>query len=162
VAQVRAFGPDEWARLREIRLRALAADPGVFSSTYERESAYGEEIWRERLAGGGVFAVVDGAEVVGMTGIYVTREDPAAAGLWGSWLDPRWRGRGLSAAMYEARLAWARARPELERVLVSHRASNEASARANRRHGFVFTHRAPRSWPDGAEEDEVCYELRLR
>ena len=60
------------------------------------------------------------------------------------------------------RIAWARAHPTVERVLVSHRASNVASMRANQRHGFVLTGRAPCEWPDGTVDDEVCYELRLR
>lgn len=161
---VRPFASDEWERFREVRLRALRTDPGVFSSNHAREAAHDEGHWRGRLSDPscGVFAVLDGDRVIGMTGIYVPADDPASAGLWGSWLDPVYRRRGLSDPMYAARIAWARARPTIERVLVAVRASNVASARACQRHGFVLTGRVPLRWPDGTVEDEVRYELRLR
>jgi RimJ/RimL family protein N-acetyltransferase len=160
---VRRFEPSEWTAFREVRLRALLADPTVFSSSHASESARTDAQWQERLADPdcGVFGVfVDGA-LVGMTGIYVTREDPTVAGLWGSWLAPEHRRRGLSVPMYEARIAWARARPELRRILVSHRAGNEASRRANQKHGFVWTHSGDLTWRDGVTEPEVCYALEL-
>ena len=161
---VRPFTADEWRRFREVRLRALRADPGVFSSNHAREAAKDEAHWRARLSDPqcGVFAVLDGDEVIGMTGVYVPADDPTSAGLWGSWLEPAHRRLGLSHRMYAARIDWARAHPTVERVLVSHRASNVASMQANQRHGFVLTGRATREWPDGRTEDEVCYELRLR
>jgi RimJ/RimL family protein N-acetyltransferase len=62
---------------------------------------------------------------------------------------------------YDARLAWLRQHPRFTRVVVSHRRSNEASRRANQRHGFTFTHTEGRTWPDGAKEDELYYELHL-
>lgn len=160
---VRPFAPEAWATFRDVRLTALRTDPGVFSSNHARESARTEEEWRARLTDPdvGTFAVVVGGEVVGMTGIYVDRADPRTASLWGSWLRPAWRGRGLSVPMYAARLAWARARPAVERVVVSHRASNQASGRANQKHGFVRVGAVDRDWPDGVREPEVLYELRL-
>jgi hypothetical protein len=41
------------------------------------------------------------------------------------------------------------------------RASNAASRRACERHGFMPVRTATRTWPDGATEDEIIYELRL-
>jgi RimJ/RimL family protein N-acetyltransferase len=161
--RVVAFEPDEWREYRAIRLEALLADPAVFSSSHAVEAPRPDEAWRQRLvdADGGVFAVRVDREVVGMTGIGRERADPEVGFLWGSWLRPAARGRGLSAAMYEARLRWARERG-LRRVVVSHRAGNEASRRANQRHGFVLTHAADREWHDGVVEPELCYALDLR
>jgi hypothetical protein len=48
------------------------------------------------------------------------------------------------------------------RILVSHRESNQASFRANQKHGFKFTHKENKTWPDGKTEPDVFYELALR
>jgi RimJ/RimL family protein N-acetyltransferase len=160
--EVRRFLPEEWASYREIRLHALQADPQVFSSSHAREVGRTEAEWRARLAqpGSAVFGVFAGAELVGLTGVYVG-EDPTVATLAASWLAPGWRRRGLSRLLYAARLAWAQGHPTVTRVQVSHRVGNEASRRANQAFGFVFTHTAPLAWPDGVVEDEVCYVLEL-
>jgi len=147
---------------REIRLRALATDPMVFSSNHERESAFDDETWLDRLCAPnvGIWGLFDGARIIGMTGAYIPPDDLRSCHLWGSWLVPTYRGRGLSRQMYRVRIAWARRR-ELDQVIVSHRASNLASKGANQRAGFSQTHRTPRTWPDGQTEDEVHYALSL-
>ena len=43
---------------RDLRLAALHTDPSYFSSTYEREVAFPDETWRERLTGSGKATVV--------------------------------------------------------------------------------------------------------
>ncbi len=160
---VRLFKPDEWALYKKVRLKALQSDPAVFGSRYAKEAAYGDKKWREDLlkADLGVFGVFDGEKPVGMTGVYISKEDATSAGFWGSWLENTYRSKGISQDMYAARLAWARARPEVKRVVVSHRESNAASKGANRKHGFVFTHGEERTWHDGVTETEHFYELRL-
>ena len=161
--EVRRFAPEEWPLYRTVRLHALGADPRLFSSSHAIESAYPDEWWQARLVADdvGIFGVFRHGEVIGMTGVAVARDDRSVALLWGSWLDPALRGRGFSVPMYEARIVWARSRPEVRRVTVSHRQGNVVSARANRKHGFVFTHTADLLWRDGITEPEVCYSLEL-
>ena len=53
------------------------------------------------------------------------------------------------------------ASPRYGRVVVAMRASNEASRRACEHHGFTPVRTATRTWPDGANEDEIIYELML-
>jgi hypothetical protein len=38
--------PNEWERLKEIRLKALKSDPGAFQRSYEEEAAKDEDDWR--------------------------------------------------------------------------------------------------------------------
>lgn len=100
---------------------------------------------------------------IGMTGVSVFRDDPTGktAIFWGSWLEPDFRGAGLSDLMYKTRIKWAKEHPGIERIIVSHRASNLASKYANQKHGFVYTKTHEKIWADGATEGEICYELKL-
>ena len=162
---IRQLTEDDWRLFSEVRLKALQTDPQVFGSNYELESKYSETDWRDRLRAKdlAVFLLFADETPIGITGVGVSRADPTrrTAFLWGSWLEPEFRRRGISDLMYKTRLDWARNQPGIEKIVVSHRASNVASKYANQKHGFVFTHTDEKTWTDGATEDEVWYELKL-
>ncbi len=162
---IKQAAEDDWKLLRQIRLTALKTDPRVFGSNFEKESKLTETDWRARLQtdDSAVFLLFENELLVGMTGVSVFRDDPTqkTAIFWGSWLAPEFRGKGLSEIMYKARINWAKAHPTIEKIIVAHRASNQASKRANQKHGFVFTHTSEIVWADGAAEDVVSYELKL-
>lgn len=157
---------DDWREFSRIRLTALKTDPQVFGSNYARESPMTEAEWREplRAADNAIFLICDGATPIGMTCVSIDRDDPTGktARLWGSWLAPHARGRGLSNLMYQTRINWAKEQPGVEKIIVSHRASNVASKYANQKHGFVFTHKNERVWTDGTVEADMCYELQIK
>lgn len=163
---IRQLTENDWREFSQVRLKALKTDPNVFGSNYEKESKQTEAEWRDFLQSKdlAVFMIFDGDAPIGMTGVAVWREDETrkTALLWGSWLEPRARGKGLSKLMYESRIEWAKAHPTVERIIVSHRASNLASKYANQKHGFVFTRTNEKVWIDGVTEDEVCYELKVK
>ncbi|MEO5859965.1 MAG: GNAT family N-acetyltransferase [Pyrinomonadaceae bacterium] len=160
---IRRLDEVDWSIFKDIRLKALATDPFVFGSTLAAESERTEEQWREFLRSRkyGVFVVFANDVPIGMTGIVVDRNDPnqRTALLWGSWLDPEIRGKGLSRMLYESRIEWARAHPTVRRVVVSHRASNLSSKFANQAFGFVPTQVTEKVWNDGIQEEEFHYEL---
>ena len=160
---IKKITEEDWLEFSRVRLEALQTDPNVFGSNYATESQRGENDWRELLRSdeSAIFIIFDGETPIGMTATSVWRDDPAkkTAILWGSWLAPEYRGKGLSDDMYKARIAWAKNHPTIERIIVSHRASNLASKYANQKHGFEFTRTNRKVWSDGTIEDEVCYEL---
>src|SRR5262249_13349176 len=100
-----------WQDLRFIRLKALQSDPSVFESNYQKESAMTEAEWKSWLQTDdtAIFLIYEDASLIGMTGIAVDRGDPTKkrAILWGSWLEPSARGKGLSQIMYQRRIKWA-------------------------------------------------------
>ena|SRR6218665_3815974 len=162
----RQLTESDWSLLRQVRLHALKNDPAVFGSTYSKESGYDEAKWRSWIANPdyGIWILQDGEMPIGMTGIGMDRDDPARQScyIWGSWIEPAYRGRGLADLLYECRLEWARNHPTVTQVLASCRASNRASFRANQRHGFVHTHTvADAPWPDGGVEDKPYFKLAL-
>jgi RimJ/RimL family protein N-acetyltransferase len=162
---IRALEPSEWDAFRNIRLNALRDAPGVFAMTYEAAAAWSPQDWQAEAKGADhqVFGLFDGEQMIGLTAAFTWRGDPTGqtALLAMSFILPQYRGRGLSRLFYEARLAWIGAQSQFRRVLVSHRKSNEASRRANQRHGFVQTTTVPHVWPDGVTEDEIFYELEI-
>ncbi len=148
-------------------MHALRTEPGRFFSALGDETGHGDEHWMQLAAGDEkhqLFGLFDGEQLVGISGVFVDRNDPTGrtASLGMSYILPAYRGRGLVARLYEARLAWARARPKFFRAVVGHRASNEPSRRAIVRCGFTWTETKPYSWPDGTDEEHVGYELLLR
>ena len=162
---IRKLEEKDWRVFSEIRLRALQTDPGVFGSNHEQESKFTEAEWRSRLndPDSAVFGVFDDDRPVGMTGVAVDRDDPSrkTALLWGSWLEPDAREKGISKLLYDARIGWARQQPGVVRIIVSHRESNVASKFANQKFGFVPTHVTNKVWNDGLTEKEFHYELIL-
>ena len=164
---IRPFDPSEWEAFRDLRLKALKTEPAVFTATYERSSQLTAEHWRHymrRDATQQVFGLFDGDRLIGITAAFRFRGDPTGetAILAMSYIEPEYRGRGLSSMLYQARLDWIRAQPHFTRVIVGHRESNEVSKRANQRFGFEYIGRETHLWPDGVTEDELLYELNIR
>ena len=163
---IKKISENDWQKFSLVRLKALETDPKVFGSSYEIESLFTEEDWRSRLRAkdNAVFLLYDDETPIGMTAVSVDRNDSSGktALLWGSWLAPEYRGKNLSDLMYKARIDWAKAQPAVEKIIVSHRATNFSSKYANQQHGFIETSRNEKIWHDGAAEDEIFYELRVR
>ncbi len=163
---IRQLTEDDWFELSQVRLKALLTDPNVFGSNYEKESQMPEAEWRSRLQAkdNAIFLIFENKTPIGMTCVSVDRDDltKKTALLWGSWLEPHTRGKSLSELMYQARINWAKAQPTVEKIIVSHRASNILSKYANQKHGFVLTYKTEKVWTDGATEDEIFYELKIK
>src|SRR3954452_8807907 len=68
--RVRPAEPDDWASLRDVRLRALADAPEAFASTLEKERSVAEDEWRGRTRG--TFLAHEDGRIVGMAGGFVT------------------------------------------------------------------------------------------
>jgi GNAT superfamily N-acetyltransferase len=110
---VRRIRPDEAGPLRAARLRALADAPEAFGSTLARESAFADTVWVERATHGAA-----GEDQV----TYVAAEDDRLVGLatghleggrfdlFGMFVEPEARGRGIGTALVAAVIGWASGR----------------------------------------------------
>ena len=157
---VRRLLADDWRENRAIRLEALRECPGNFFTPLAEAEARSDDQWRGMLMSATliVFGLFDGDRLAGITAI--TRGGDGTGTLAMSYIRPEWRGQGLSREFYAARLAWAREHG-LSRLLVSHRADNEPSRRAMLAAGFRQVGSRPHVWPDGAEVEDLQYELVL-
>lgn len=103
---IRRLTVEDGPLLRDLRLRALADAPYAFGSSLDEEAGYSSERWEAWAAdpNGVVFVSTSDSRAVGMAGAYVS---DGMAHLWGMWVDPAARGRGLGGALVEHVLEWA-------------------------------------------------------
>jgi len=121
---VRRVRPEEWRVYRQVRLAALAEAPYPFGSTLERERAFEESVWRQRLGSATAatfLAWKDGEPTGTATGKVDDQDDEyAVPGAWqlvGMWVDPRARGLGVADVLVEAVAGHARAEGAVSLVL---------------------------------------------
>jgi len=140
--EVRTARPDEWRRVRDLRLRALADSPDAFGSTFERERSHAKRDWLRWISGweGGVnrlVVAVDGGAWIGMAVGSRTGDDDRAH-LYAMWVDPRSRRSGVGRRLVEAVLAWAGAEGATE-IQLGATAINRAAVVFYERLGFADT-----------------------
>ncbi len=134
---VERMTPERWERVRTIRLRALADAPDAFGTTFAEDEARPLGDWRTRLANPDAatfVATVDGQDVGLVTSTkYLGHE--RAAGLFGMWVAPAHRGRGIASGLVDAVVAWARA-GRYSRVLLDVADTNLPAIRLYASKGF--------------------------
>jgi GNAT superfamily N-acetyltransferase len=98
---VELLTPDQWQRVRAIRLRALEESGYAFGGTFEVESAEDEAMWRLKFEKNDfLIASVDGVDVA-ILYIEVLKGDfGATCWIGGCWSDPQFRGKGLMRALF--------------------------------------------------------------
>lgn len=102
LVQVEIIEPDQWMRVRDIRLRSLQANPEAFGGTFEKESVEDELIWREKfIKNDFVIASVEGQDVAIMYIEVLEGDFGATCWIGGCWSDPDYRNKGLFSAMME-------------------------------------------------------------
>jgi ribosomal protein S18 acetylase RimI-like enzyme len=99
---VRRAVPDEWAEVREIRLRALADSPFAFASTLQREQAFGEADWRARLGNGHSWLCRSAGRAVGLVSSFSDEAHPSARHLVSMWVAPGHRGTSAASLLVDA------------------------------------------------------------
>ncbi|MER5730896.1 GNAT family N-acetyltransferase [Streptomyces sp. NPDC002138] len=173
---IRGIRADEWEKVKELRLAALAdpAAPVAFLESPTVAAAQPDEFWQGRAEGGAKGSVVrqfvaeaaDGRwvgsvtvllESAGARGIF-DEEIPVDQGhLVGVFVRPEQRGTGLTEALFQAALdwAWSLEEPTRERVRLFVHEENARAAAFYRRFGFEasgFT--VPMPGDSGAKEFE--------
>jgi GNAT superfamily N-acetyltransferase len=99
--------PDEWERLKAIRLRALADAPDAFGSTVEEVRVWPDTRWQEQCRTIATFvAVIDGGDVGMVRGVASTEYHDAAF-LISMWVAPTARRQGVGSALVDSLTAWA-------------------------------------------------------
>jgi len=153
--------PDDWRSYRDVRLEMLQEEPDAFWFTYADEAIYDEADWRERIEGAWLVQARDAEGVLGTAGLgsHWEPERATTATLFGMYVAPRARGRGVGEALVRAVLDEARHMGKSE-VILEVTSSNAAAEALYARCGFQRTgtvHEHPRR-PD-LNEIEMVHRL---
>ena len=98
---VELLAPDEWQRLRSIRLEALTDSGHAFGGTYEAESAEDESTWRLKFEKNDFLIASVNGEDGAMLYIEILNGDfGATCWIGGCWSNPKFRGKGLMRALF--------------------------------------------------------------
>ncbi len=138
MVRVQRMDADDWQRVSAIRLEALRDAPDSFARTFDDEQALAPEDWRARLRRAATFLANEDGLDVGMVTGAAYRGQPGAAGLFGMWLAPRARGRGIADRLVDQVIGWARS-GGFERLLLEVGDDNTAAIRLYERKGFAAT-----------------------
>lgn len=160
VPDIKLLVPDEWPRLRDIRLSALRDSPHAFLATYERERAYSEDRWRAEFARGDWnIGLVDGRPV---SVLGVTREPGAPARecyLEYLWVARGYRRSGIARSMLAVILERLRASGTTT-VFLWVLDGNEAAMYFYKNVGFTTSnHRQPLPADPGRSEELMRLDL---
>ncbi|MGO9259976.1 MAG: N-acetyltransferase family protein [Bryobacteraceae bacterium] len=152
-----------------LRLEALEAEPRAFGSSAEEHRAFSLAQTRERIqpvAGGSfVFGAFDGGALVGTAGFWRERQPKLRhkGMIWGVYVTPEYRGRGLARSLMAAVLERARGYPDLRQVNLAVAATQVAAERLYRSLGFEqFGYERGALSVAGELVDEYWMVLRLR
>ena len=142
--EVRRIRPQEWAQLRDVRLRALEDAPDSFGSTLAETRLRDDDHWRAWADSAGssaeaaVFVAVEEGRFAGLCGSFLHGDDPRIGHIVAMWVAPESRGRALGGELLDAASRWSAAQGALELVL-DVTETNEAARRLYRRSGFSET-----------------------
>lgn len=115
MAAIRPIRPDEVSELYGLRLRALREDPDAFDQTVDDAERKGSSPITELISaadsGRDLVLVVEACE--GLKGLVVVSRSrrPRSqhrARLWGMWVAPEVRGRGVGGALLSGAVEWCR------------------------------------------------------
>jgi ribosomal protein S18 acetylase RimI-like enzyme len=130
----------DWERVRDVRVRALAEAPFVYGSRLEEEQDRPESFWRARLErqAAATFLALDGHQTVGLVRTLVAPEDVTSAELISMWVAPHARGQGVGRQLVAAVVEWA-AHHDSTSVQLWVTETNAAARRLYESCGFVLS-----------------------
>lgn len=141
--QVRRLTPAHAAAYRAVMLQAYAEEPGVFTATVPEREHLPLAWWEARVSDQPtppqlVFGAFDDSRLVGVAGLRFERFERTRhkALLFGVFVRPEWRGRGIARALVEAVLGQARSTPEISIVQLGIIAPNAPAVRLYESCGF--------------------------
>lgn len=143
------------ARLRTLRLEALADAPIAFSADYDRSEAEPVERWERRINEANqsqqsvIYVAEADGELIGMTGLGRGHWQKTEHGgvIWGVYVQPAWRGLHIAEALIEACIAWGRGLG-MTVVKLGVTANNAPALRCYLRCGFTVY---------GVDPQAICY-----
>jgi GNAT superfamily N-acetyltransferase len=165
---IRLLTPDDVVAFQALRLAALQDMPTAFGASFEEEVALPRAVFEARLApkrDRGAFGAFEGDALVGLVALGREAMGKYAhkALVWGLYVAPAHRGRGLGRALLAQALSLARSVPDVLQVNLCVNAGNAGAIRLYTSMGFaVYGHEPGAMQVDGRLHDELHMALQLR
>ena len=165
--RVFTLAPSDAPAFQALRLAGLRDHPENFGASHDKERQQSLDAVAERLAPGPDRAIF-GAEIegalVGVIGVYreASQKQAHKGGIWGMYVDPAHRGKGIAAALVQRVLAFAAERDGWLQIKLSANAANTAAIRLYEAHGFVqYGLERGALMVEGVLHDEVLMQVEL-
>lgn len=134
------MGPNEAARLKDLRLKALADSPSAFGMQFSHAATWSWATWCEKLEARATFVAVassgpGAARDVGLVRC-VLHPEAHTASLVSLWVEPEARRAGAAGQLIGAVLGYAREHG-MGRVVLDVVETNIGAIALYRRYGFV-------------------------
>ncbi|MFM8900290.1 MAG: N-acetyltransferase family protein [Burkholderiales bacterium] len=164
---IRRLTPADAPVFQTFRLAALKDEPQAFGSSFEEEKDFSISVVESRLATridrGAIGAFLDDA-LVGV--VALGREDKVKLAhkgmIWGLYVEPQARGRGLGRALLRHAISLARSVDGLRKLNLSVNGGNASAIRLYETEGFKVFGREPEGMLiDGVLHEEVHMCLML-
>jgi len=146
--RIHLIQPEDADRVRSMRLAMIQDTPMAYLETYEQALGRTPEEWvlragRGTRPGSTSYAAVEQAtgDWVGGMNAYVPEDTPDIAWLVGVWVHPDHRGGklGVTDALLDTVIAWARDTARVPRLLLEVHEANARAIAYYERRGFVRT-----------------------
>jgi ribosomal protein S18 acetylase RimI-like enzyme len=168
-AKVLTLPTSAWKEYKELRLAALKNEPQAFGSSYERESAYPDEEWQERLkeAAEGkrhiFFARLD-EKLVGMVagGRDYEESNSNVAYIWGLYIDASLRRKGIAKLLMSKVLEELSKDRGIQTIRLEANVEQESAVKLYESLGFKKTQAFLRRMGNGLEHQEIEMQKRLK
>jgi len=142
--RIERLSPRHAGAYRTLMLEAYAAHPDAFTSTAAEGENRPLSWWKARLstepaAKRLVLGAFDGGELVGVVGLSFEHREKVRhkATLFGMYVRPQWRGRGLGRQLIQSVLAHARERAEIKVIQLTVTEGNAPAITLYESCGFV-------------------------
>lgn len=164
---VRLLDPHDAERFKALRLLAVDNSPTSIWPTRQEEMARSIEEIAARIrptTTQAVFGAFDGGALVGITGV---RREPLCqvnhkATIWGVFVSPSYRGRGIAQTLLSAATVHASNEWETIQLMLCVNAENLPAKRLYASHGFQTFGLEPRAMKVGDrfyDEEHMCKQL---
>jgi RimJ/RimL family protein N-acetyltransferase len=165
---IRRLTPSDALAFQAFRLSALAEAPSAFGSSYEEEKDFPASIIEGRLAikpDRGPFGAFENENLIGLVALGRENQTKLShkALVWGMYVAPNFRGKGVARDLLAEVLALASSVSEVTQVNLAVNANNVTAIRLYETAGFKAFGREPNALCIGGDfHDEIHMFLCLK